>query len=676
MTQHWPIVILGGGFAGLACARQLEKVLGREARFRVLLVSSENYVTFYPLLPDVVGASIEPGHVIHPLRQLLRHCQVRRAEVSRVDLTRRVVEFDDSELVDHEPVEFEQLVLAFGSGNDMQVVPGMMEHALFVRTLADAIELRGHIVRRLEEANVESEVAQRRKLLHFVVVGGGFSGVEVAGQMRDLLDSALRFYPDLQAESPHVTLIHSQDHLLPELDAELGDRAQQSLERRGVTMRLKARVKAISGESVEVDAGEPLAAMNVVCTIGNTPHPVLASLDVEKVKGRVTSDEHLRLKNFDNVWAIGDGAICPDGWGGTCPPTGQFATRLGQHVGKNVLATLRQQPLTPFRHKSVGQLASIGHHNGVCKLYGLKFGGFVAWWLARTIHLLLLPGLERKLRVVIDWTLELFFPRDLNYLDLQRTEPIERMHVNTGETVFLQGETSHAFYVIQSGEVELTRRDANGQIVQQAVLKTGEHFGHGSLLHDQHRATTAVAISPCQLLAVGHRNFRMLFTSCAAIRQALQDTANRFRSPDHDLHHADWPAELLSLSVRDVMSSPVESLPLTATIADAFKFLAEKRRGVIPLIDASGRAVRLLTRTDLYRVVSEQLDLNAPAASIASDQLGTLNPTVTVAEAMSLLRSRRLKHAPVVDESGRPIGMLSTIDVALRSLQMRSPTAG
>lgn len=675
MTQRWPIVILGGGFAGLACARQLERELGREAQRRVLLVSLENYVTFYPLLPDVVGASIEPGHVIHPLRQLLRHCQVRRAEVSRVDLARRVVEFDDSELVDHEPVEFEQLVLALGSGNDMQVVPGMMEHALFVRTLADAIELRGHIVRRLEEANVESDVARRRKLLHFVVVGGGFSGVEIAGQMRDLLDAALRYYPDLQAEPPRVTLIHSQDHLLPELDVELGDRAQQSLERRGVTMRLKTRVKEISGESVAVDVGESLVAMNVVCTIGSTPHPVLASLDAEKVKGRVVSDEHLRLRGMLNVWAIGDGAICPDGLGGTCPPTGQYATRLGKHVGKNVIAAMRQQPLTPFRHKAVGQLASIGHHNGVCKMYRLKFGGFAAWWLARTIHLLLLPGLERKLRVVIDWTLELFFPRDLNYLDLQRTEPIERMHVNTGETVFRQGEASHAFYVIQAGEVELTRRDANGQIVQQVVLTTGEHFGHGSLLHDGCRATTAVALAPCQLLAVGHRNFRMLFTSCAALRQALQDTANRFRPPEHDLHVADWPAELLSLPVRDVMSSPVETLPLTATIADAFNFLAEKRRGVIPLIDADGRVTRLLTRTDLYRVVSEKLDLDALAADIASDQLATLSPNVTVEEAMSLLRRRRLKHAPVVDEFGRPVGMLSTIDIALRSLRMRAAVA-
>ncbi|HLQ46454.1 MAG TPA: FAD-dependent oxidoreductase, partial [Planctomycetaceae bacterium] len=354
MTQRWQVVILGGGFAGLACARVLEREFGREAHHRLLLVSAENYVTFYPLLPDVVGASLEPEHVIHPLRHVLRHCQVRRAEVSHIDLTRRVVEFDDSELVDHEPVEYEQLVLAFGSGNDMHVVPGMMEHAQFVRTLADAIELRGHIIRKLEEANVESDSERRRKLLHFVVVGGGFSGVEVAGQMLDLLESALKFYPDLQREPPRVTLVHSQEHLLPELDTDLGDRAQRSLERRGLVVMLKTRVLSIGSESVEIGDGQRLSAMNVICTIGSTPHPVLAKLEVEKVKGRVATDPLLRLPGFPNVWAVGDGAVCPDGLGGICPPTGQYATRLGQHAGRNVIATLRGRELQPFRHKSVG----------------------------------------------------------------------------------------------------------------------------------------------------------------------------------------------------------------------------------------------------------------------------------------------------------------------------------
>ncbi|HLQ45114.1 MAG TPA: CBS domain-containing protein, partial [Planctomycetaceae bacterium] len=308
-----------------------------------------------------------------------------------------------------------------------------------------------------------------------------------------------------------------------------------------------------------------------------------------------------------------------------------------------------------------------------CKLFGLRFSGFAAWWLARSIHLLLLPGLERKLRVVIDWTLELFFPRDLNYLDLQRTEPIEHLHLNAGETLFRQGEQSHTFYVIQEGTMQLSRRDAIGQILQQTDLTTGDHFGEGSLLGDGVRATTAIAQSGCTLLAIGQRNFQSVFKTCAALRHALQETSRRFR-PDHELVHANWPPELLAASVREVMSTPVQTLPATATIAEALDFLAERRRGVIPLVEADGHLVSILTRTDLYRVIAEDRDFSRPVLDIASDQLVTLTADLTVGEALSTLRRRRLKHAPVVDDQRHLLGMLSTIDIAMASLRLQPPS--
>lgn len=676
MATRWEIVILGGGFAGLSCAQRLERLLPREVAERILLVNSENYFTFYALLPDVVGASIEPGHVIHPVRQLLKRIQVQRAEVKAIDLTARRVEFEPRDGLAQVAVEAEHLILAMGTGADMHAVPGMMEHALFLRTIADALELRGHLVRRLEEANLHPDQVERQKLLQFLVVGGGFSGVEVAGQMLDFLHEALRYYPDLRETKPQITLVHSQSHLLPELDQVLGEQARLSLEKRGLRVVLNRRVKSVSGEAVRLDDDTCIATANCICTIGNAPHPVLQTLEVERHRGRILTDECLRLKGYANVWAVGDCAASPDGAGGFTAPTGQFATRLGKHVAKNLVAARSGKTMKPFNYQSVGQLASIGHHNGVCKLKGVRLSGFLAWWLARTVHLLLLPGIRSKLRVVIDWTLELFFSRDLTYLDLRKTETIGRVHLEPGEELFHQGERSHAFYVLEEGSVRLSRCDAQGCNLFEEVLTAGSHFGEGSLLRDEVRSTTAVAITPSTLLVIGPRDFGTLIAHSTVLREALQETSFRFR-PEEELLKSNWPSEFFQIKVCEVMTTPVETIPVESTLAEAFQFHAERRRGSLPLVDREGKISGLLTRTDLYRAVLESRDMQSPAANLAAAHVVTLRGGQTLREVLGTFRRKRLKHAPVVDDAGKPIGMLSYVDMVLAGLKMRqhqSPT--
>jgi NADH dehydrogenase len=569
-----------------------------------------------------------------------------------------------------EPVDAGHLVLALGSGNDMSVVPGMMEHAFFLRTLADAMELRGHIIRRLEEALVESDPVRRARLLNFVVVGGGFSGVEVAGQMLDLFATAVRFYAELRESAPKVTLIHSGQALLPDLDEELGQAAQKSLQKRGLIVRTGCRVSAITAETVCLQGGEELETGSVVCTIGSSPHPVLKDLAVEKVRGRVATDEFLRLKGHENVWAVGDGAACPDGFGGICPPTGQYATRLGKHLADNIHAALAERPLVPFKHASVGQVATIGHHNGVCKVKGWRFTGFFAWWMARTIHLLLLPGLEQKVRMVLDWTLDLFFTRDLNYLDLSKTETVAHVYLEPNDVLFRQGDRSYTFYIVEKGLMELTRRDEQGNVLLSELLRAGDHFGEGSLLRKSSRSTTAVAKEPTRLLALGPRDFQTLVSSSVVLKRSLEQSSYRFR-PVEELTSFHWPETLLVRPVASIMTQPVDTLRDDATIGDAFRFITDRRRGEIPLVDANGHLTGIVTRTDMYRVLSENIPLENPVQSIAVKDVLTLTAAQTIRDALALFRRRQLRHVPVVDADRKPIGMLSYIDVANAILKVK-----
>jgi NADH dehydrogenase len=569
-----------------------------------------------------------------------------------------------------EPVEAEHLVIALGLGTDMRAVPGMMEHALFMKNLADALELRGHIIRRLEEAVVEPDAARRRSFLHFVVVGGGFSGVETAAETLDLLHAARKFYPTLDPAELRVTLVHGRNHLLPELDERLGRFAERSLVRRGMHVMLNAVVSSVSGDAVRLKDGTRIDTSNVICTIGNAPHPVLRSLPVRQERGRIVTDEFLRVEGRTNVWAFGDCATSPDGFGGTCPPTSQFAWRLGPCAADNIVASLDGRAMRPFQFKARGQVATLGYRNGVCYLFGMRLSGFLAWWIARTIHLMKLPSLERKFRVVLDWSLKLFFPRDLNYLDLEKTQAVECIYVEPGDVLFRQGDRSETFFVVEEGTIELTRRDAAGNVQFREELAAGSHFGEGSLIRDRIRTTTAVAKTAARLLVIGPKDFSSLLASCAWLRQALQETSFRFR-PDEELLNAPWPEALLAAPVATVMSTPVETLPQSGTIADAFHAVAERKRGNLPLVDGDGKLVGMVTRTDLYRVVADGRDLGGPLKDLATRQITTLRPDQPLREALATLRRKRVKHAPVVDDAGRPVGMLSYLDVAVASAGIR-----
>jgi NADH:ubiquinone reductase (H+-translocating) len=340
--------------------------------------------------------------------------QFFQGEVQSVDLERRVVTVAHG--FDHHPheLEYDRLVLGLGSTTNFFNLPGLEENAVTMKTLADAINLRNRLIAVLEEADTECCSALRRPLLTVVVAGAGFAGVETIAGLNDFLHEAIRYYPNLRPDQVRVVLVHPGPVILPELNESLGRYAQKKLEKRGVEIRLNCKVTGYDGILATLSNGEVVACKTVIWTAGTTPSMLLNDLPCEKQRGRLVVDETLELKNRPGVWALGDCALIPDRKRrGFYPPTAQHALREGRVVGRNIVASLHGGEKKAFSFSTVGQLAAIGRRTGVANILGVNFSGFIAWWLWRTIYLSKLPRFEKKLRVALDWTLDVLFSKDL-----------------------------------------------------------------------------------------------------------------------------------------------------------------------------------------------------------------------------------------------------------------------
>ena len=427
-TYSFPVVILGGGFAGAYCARAVTAGLRDAATESVALLADQNAMLFHPMLAEVSGSSISPLHVVNPLRRFCRGSSIFMGAVEEIDLNGQTVRFSPGPFVHAASLKFEHLVLAIGNVVDVSRVPGMPEHGYLMKTVGDAIQLRADVIQRLEEASVTTTAAVRRRLLAFVVVGGGYSGVETAGQIYDLLRDVRNFYPRLDRKDFRLVLVHSGPYLLPQIGEELGRYCGNQLEKRGIEVRLDTRVTAITAERAILSTGDVIEANTVVTTVGNATHPVIKKLidryQLANAKGRLVTEPTLQVRGHEKLWAAGDCAAVPLPDGSISPATAQFAIRQGTVLGKNIDALRSKRPLQPFGFKALGEMASLGHLNAVGKVFGFKVSGLLGWMMWRAVYLSKLPGLERKLKVFFEWTLELLFPRDISLLDIKMTEVI------------------------------------------------------------------------------------------------------------------------------------------------------------------------------------------------------------------------------------------------------------
>lgn len=406
------ILILGGGFGGLYAALRLEKLLPPD-RYRLTVVNRENFTLFTPMLHEVAASDLDITHIVNPIRKLLRRASLFVGEVERIDLDGRRVLVSHAGGEHRHELAYDHLLIALGSVTNWYGIPGLEGRALPMKSLGDAVALRNRLIEILDEADFECSAARRPSLLTFLVAGGGFAGVETVAAVNDFLREAVRFYPHLEEEMLRLVLVEGGPTLLPELAPGLGAYAARKLAERGVEVRLRTLVKRLGPEGIELGDGSVVPAGTVVWAAGTSPSPLVTELPCERERGRLRVDEMLRVPGWSGVWALGDCAAVPNGRGGFHPSTAQHALRQGRVAAGNIAAALQGRPLRPFTYRTLGQLAAIGRRTGVASLLGRNFSGFPAWWMWRTVYLAKLPRLERKLRVALDWTLDLVFSKDL-----------------------------------------------------------------------------------------------------------------------------------------------------------------------------------------------------------------------------------------------------------------------
>lgn len=420
------IVVLGGGFAGIYAVRELERRLGRDPRVEITLVNKENYFVFTPMLHEIAASDLTLTNIVDPIRKLLRRAAFFHGEVLEIDLAQRAVVVAHGVEGSHpHRLEYDHLVLALGAVTNFFGTPGLDERAFTMKTLGDAIALRNRIIDSLEEGDFECCPEVRRRMMTFVVAGGGFAGVETVAAVYDFMRDALPHYPHLRPSDVRVALVHPGPVILPELDAKLGRYAQRKLAARGIELHLETKVAGFTSEGVRLSDGTVIATANLVWTAGTAPNPLLQELPCDKQRGRVVVDAFLQVPQWPGVWALGDCACVPDATsGGFAPPTAQHASRQGRTVARNIAAAVRGGRPRPFTFATLGQLAAIGRRTGVASILGVNFSGFLAWWMWRTIYLMKLPRLERKVRVALDWTLDLLFTKDLVQCPTTRGAPV------------------------------------------------------------------------------------------------------------------------------------------------------------------------------------------------------------------------------------------------------------
>ncbi|HYB41622.1 MAG TPA: FAD-dependent oxidoreductase, partial [Candidatus Methylomirabilis sp.] len=514
------------GFGGVYTALSLEKLLGREidrGEVELGLVSRDNYIVFQPMLPEVISGSIGILDTITPIRRLCPRTNLYTRAIESIDTKRRRVTaaagFGSQQLA----LPYDHLVIALGNVTSFAGQPGLPEHALPFKYLGDALVLRNHAIHVLEEADIERDAEMRRSLLTFVVAGGGFSGVEAVAELNDFVRAAARSFRNLAPEEIKVVLLHAGDLILPELPASLASFAQRLLAKRGVEIRLNARLAGATGDAALLEGGGRIPTRTLVSTVPSGPNPLVSALPCRKERGRLVTDEHLQVPDHPGLWAVGDCALIIDHQTGRpSPPTAQHAVREARCVAHNIAATLRGAARRTFAFKALGKMGALGHRSAVAEVFGVKVSGFLAWWLWRTVYLMKLPGLDRKIRVAVDWTLDLLLPPDIVQLRTERSVGIRREHFEPGEVICEEGGHGDWLYIVVDGEVDVVKRLPGRGEVALRRLGRGDCFGEIALLGDHVRTATARSATAVNVLAVDRDAFQALFSSLPPLRNFFE----------------------------------------------------------------------------------------------------------------------------------------------------------
>ena len=531
--QKKKIVILGGGFGGVYTALYLEKHLKKNSEYEIILVNKENYFVYQPMLSEVVGGSLGLIDTVSSLKKLLPKTTLFIRDVLSIDIEKKIVTLAPEFHRNNYELHYDHLVLALGNVTDFRGIPGIHEHALPFKNLADSIAIRNQLIAAVEAAACEEDPTLKQELLTFVIGGGGFSGTEVAAEVNDFVRRLAKNYPEIAPDMIKVYLVHSQQRLMDrEMSPSLGDYSGKILTKKGVNILFGQRLTSASPNEAVIDGQKRIRAKTIISTVPSSINPILEKTTLPIEKNRIKTNLFLQVEGVSHIWALGDCALIPTkDLKGFCPPTAQFAIREAKVLAHNILATLKKQPLKEFDFKCIGMLGALGHHSAVAELFGkIKFSGFFAWLMWRAIYWIKLPGLDRKLKVAFSWLLDTIFPIESVQLKVQPAQGVINFHYEQGDTIFNEGDQGDYFYIIVSGKVEILKTKGPQQ-EQIAILSSGEYFGEMALLNEKKRVATVRCLTAVDVLALRQKDFGILIANLEDLRKGF------LRKSEERIHH-------------------------------------------------------------------------------------------------------------------------------------------
>ena len=507
------ILILGGGFAGLYAARNIQRLMGKTVDIEI--VNRENYFVFQPLLPEVAGGAISAVNAVSPLRFLTHDISMRKAEIDSIDPKAQTVTVFQG--VQRRPtvLSYDHLIIALGSGSDLSRMPGLNEHAFTMKTLSDARRLRAHVIERLEHADITRLPEVKKGALTFTVIGGGFSGIETVGEIKELIDRSLCYYPNIQSSEIRVVVLEFADRILNEMSESLAGYAQKNLIERGIEIQLGVGVAKCTGTQLVTTTNEIIDTRTIVATIGNAPPSAVLKMPLAFQHGRILVGRDFRVQGYQNIWSIGDCALIPMKENAShrddfAPPTAQFAVREAKQIASNIKAAVSDQPLKAFKYISKGSLASLGAGRGVAEVFGIKLTGRAAWLLWRVYYISFLPGMQTRISVLWNWLMDWFSSRSVVQINSEDEQSARYVLYRAGDRIYETGARADGFYTVISGSVQITGIDKNTGKETSRVIEAGEHFGERLLLGATRRIATAVAMDDTKVLSLTRDEFLKL----------------------------------------------------------------------------------------------------------------------------------------------------------------------